>query len=163
ATERKGAEMRALAAGSDSTPQTRSVLYEELDRLPERFRAPIVLCHLEGLTNEQAANQLGLPVRTVQRRLAEGRERLQHRLTALGLAPASGVPAFGPVAEAALESWIEATVQVATSVAAGRAVGEVASASVAVLTQGTLTMISLARWRAGAVLVAIAGTVALAG
>ena len=47
-------------------------LHEEVNRLPERYRGPIVLCHLEGLSNELAAGQLGLPVRTVQRRLARG-------------------------------------------------------------------------------------------
>jgi hypothetical protein len=44
--ERRGAEMRAQAAGSDMTPEMRSDVHEELDRLPERFRGPIVLCHL---------------------------------------------------------------------------------------------------------------------
>ena len=42
--------------------------------------APILLCHLEGLTYQQAAERLGCPVRTVQSRLARGRERLRDRL-----------------------------------------------------------------------------------
>ena len=70
-------------------------LYEELDRLPEKFRAPIVLCHLEGLTNEQAAVQLGLPVRTVQRRLAQGRERLRAAAGRQGIDPAIGLLGAG--------------------------------------------------------------------
>ena len=52
--------------GSETWPE----LYEELGRLPDRFRLPILLCHLEGLTYEQAARRLGCPVRTVQSRLA---------------------------------------------------------------------------------------------
>ena len=72
--ERRAGEMRARAAygrapGEDpSWPE----VHEELDRLPEKFREPIVLCHLEGLTREMAAQQLGWPVGTVQSRLAQG-------------------------------------------------------------------------------------------
>ncbi len=42
----------------------------EIDRLPERYRAPIALCYLEGLTYEQAAHQLGWPLGTVGSRIA---------------------------------------------------------------------------------------------
>src|SRR5262249_6172924 len=123
-------------------PETRADVHEELDRLPERFRAPIVLCHLEGLTNEQAATWLGLPVRTVQRRLAEGRERLRYRLTRRGLAPASGADraGLGPVAGEVSQAWIEATARAAAGLAAGRAVGVVASAPVAALVQGGMAV-----------------------
>ena len=51
--------------------QSFAELHEELCRLPEKYRT-IVLCHLEGLSNEQAAIALGVPVRTIQRRLAQG-------------------------------------------------------------------------------------------
>ncbi len=44
------------------------VVHEELMRLPEKYRAPIVLCYLEGLTHEGAARQLGWPVGTVRGR-----------------------------------------------------------------------------------------------
>ena len=49
------------------------VIQEELGRLPERLRAPLVLCYLQGMTHEQAADQLGCPVGTVRSRLSRGR------------------------------------------------------------------------------------------
>jgi RNA polymerase sigma factor (sigma-70 family) len=63
------------------------VLHEEIERLPERFRAPLILCDLEGRTHEQAARHLGWPVGTVKSRQARGRERLRDRLARRGLAP----------------------------------------------------------------------------
>ena len=67
------------------------VLHEEIERLPERFRAPLILCDLEGRSHEQAARHLGWPVGTVKSRQARGRERLRDRLRRRGVAPeASG-------------------------------------------------------------------------
>ncbi len=66
-------------------------LYAELDRLPERYRVPIVLCDLEGLTHDQAAAALKCPPRTLETRLYRGRERLRRRLVRHGLMPAVGV------------------------------------------------------------------------
>ncbi len=168
AIEQRGAEMRAHAVGSEISPETRSEVHAELDRLPERFRAPIVLCHLEGLTNEQAAGQLGLPLRTVQRRLEQGRERLKARLVRRGVASATcaGMLSMGPAVEAASEAWIEATVRAAAGLAAGRAVGAVASAPVAALAQAVLTGSLLVRFSilAACVLVAAsAGVLAFLG
>jgi RNA polymerase sigma factor (sigma-70 family) len=64
----------------------RPVLDEEINRLPPKFRAPFVLCHVEGQTNEQAARQLGCPVGTVLSRLSRARGRLRARLGRRGLA-----------------------------------------------------------------------------
>ena len=69
-------------------------MHEELDRLPARLREPIVLCDLEGLTHERAAQRLSLPVGTVKSRLARGRERLRCRLVRRGLAPTIGAMAI---------------------------------------------------------------------
>jgi RNA polymerase sigma factor (sigma-70 family) len=64
------------------------LLHEEIDRLPERFRAPIVLCELETLTRDEAAQRLGWPSGTVASRLARGRHMLRTRLLRRGIAPA---------------------------------------------------------------------------
>ncbi|RUL88664.1 sigma-70 family RNA polymerase sigma factor [Tautonia sociabilis] len=96
---------------------------EEVDRLPERFREPIVLCHLEGLTHEQAAQRLGWPVGTVRSRLSRGRDRLRCRLAGRGLSP---LPALGASAlprasagRAVRLALAESTTQSAARAAAG--------------------------------------------
>ena len=64
-------------------------IQEEIGRLPEKYRAVVVLCYLEGLTHEMAAERLGWPVGSVKSRLAWARERLRMRLTRRGVAPAT--------------------------------------------------------------------------
>jgi RNA polymerase sigma-70 factor (ECF subfamily) len=70
-------------------------VHQEVARLAEKYRAPIVLCYLEGLTHDQAAERLSWPVGTVRSRLARARDQLRGRLARRGVtAPA----ALGPVA-----------------------------------------------------------------
>lgn len=78
------------------TPEPRSdwddllgVLEDELARLPERLRAPLVACFLQGQTQDEAARALGWSVSTLRRRLDEGRELLRARLGTRG----TGLPA----------------------------------------------------------------------
>jgi RNA polymerase sigma factor (sigma-70 family) len=66
-------------------------LHEEVSQLPEKYRAPVVLCELEGLTYQEAAQRLRCPVGTIGVRLRRARERLRERLTRRGLAPTAGV------------------------------------------------------------------------
>lgn len=66
--------------------ELRPAIRDEVDRLPEKFRAPIELCYWRGLSNEEAAEALSCPTGTVKWRLARGREILRSRLVRSGLA-----------------------------------------------------------------------------
>ena len=75
------AEIKANESIRDPNERDRAAdLIHEVDRLRRRFRDPIILCYFNGLTHQQAAARLGLPVATVRSRLARGRERLMNRL-----------------------------------------------------------------------------------
>jgi RNA polymerase sigma factor (sigma-70 family) len=104
-----------------------AALHEELGRLPEKYRAPIVLCYIEGLPHEAVARQLGWPLGTVRTRIARGRDLLGARLTRRGVAPAAVLLALGlfPKTAAAVPArLVEATVRAAARVAAGERVPE---------------------------------------
>jgi RNA polymerase sigma factor (sigma-70 family) len=95
AARRRRHERWAASAKQESHVESGSeleqVLHEEIDRLPERYRAPIVLCDLGGRSQDQAARHLGWPVGTVKSRLSRGRERLRDRLRRRGLTPNASV------------------------------------------------------------------------
>jgi RNA polymerase sigma factor (sigma-70 family) len=65
--------------------ELRGLLDEELNRLPAKLRAPLILCHLESRTRDEAARSLGWSLRTFDRRLARGREMLKSRLIRRGV------------------------------------------------------------------------------
>jgi RNA polymerase sigma factor (sigma-70 family) len=68
-----------------------AILHAELDRLPDTYRLPLLLCYLEGLTRDEAAGRLGLGVETVRGRLERGRERLRARLAKRGVTLSAGL------------------------------------------------------------------------
>jgi RNA polymerase sigma factor (sigma-70 family) len=72
------------------------ILDQELSRLPEKYRVPLVLCYLNERTHEQAAAELQWPVGTVRSRLARGRELLRDRLTRRGYAPSAAILGLRP-------------------------------------------------------------------
>jgi RNA polymerase sigma-70 factor (ECF subfamily) len=98
-----------------------AALHEELGRLPEKYRAPLVLCYIEGLTHERVARQLGWPIGTVRVRIARGRDLLGARLIRRGLTPAAVLLVLSllPKTEAAVPLRLaEATVRAASRVVA---------------------------------------------
>jgi RNA polymerase sigma factor (sigma-70 family) len=141
--EERAAGMASVEVDADGNPEDfDTALHEEIERLPERYRFPVVLCDLEGFTHELAARHLGCPVGTVKSRLARGRERLRSSLVRRGLAPSAGVMGAMLSAERARAmvpmALAEATVQAVKRFVAGR-VAEATPASVATLVEMVLT------------------------
>lgn len=95
AHERQVAVMPRFEPPADAAQwEVRALLDEELRRLPDKYRAPLVLCYLEGMTNEQAARKLGWPIGSMSARLARGRELLRRRLSRRGMLLAAAPFAF---------------------------------------------------------------------
>ena len=128
------------------------MLDQELNRLPRKYRAPLILCYLKGHTHDQAAEELECPVGTVRSRLARGRDLLRRRLTSRGHAPTAailGTEAALParlLTEAVPPSLVSATVEAALGIGASKTIqAGAASASALALTQGVLTTMKLAQ------------------
>src|SRR5947209_12777110 len=114
----------------------RNVLCGELQRLPGKCRAPVVLCYLGGRTHEQAARQLGWTKDTVRGRLNRGRERLRARLTRRGITLSAGLLTTTLATAAAPSAVVANTVQLALAQAAGSSVAAAVSTPFAGLIEG---------------------------
>jgi RNA polymerase sigma factor (sigma-70 family) len=138
--------------GGEQRPETRdevAALHEEIARLPERYRAAIVLCDLQGLTQQEAGRRLGRPTGTIGARLSRARERLRGRLTrrgfalptvVMGAAPnAAGMPGVLPA------KLTDATIRMAMAVASGDVAAAV-PAAIASLSRAASRSALVARW-----------------
>jgi cytochrome c peroxidase len=154
------APVRQAAEPDDlSWREVRQLLHEEISGLPERYRAPLVLCYLEGATQEAAAVQLRLGKSTLRERLERGRTLLRTRLLRRGLGPAAFlVAAAWPAQNAAAAlptATVLGTIKAASLCAAGQAAApSVISAKVAALTEGVLKAMSLAKLKTAVLLTA---------
>jgi len=90
----RAAEAVPAASVSVAAEELLRVLDEELAALPEDERLPLVLCFLEGQTQDEAARTCGTCVRTLRRRLDRGRAALRKRLERRGVAPAAAFAAL---------------------------------------------------------------------
>ena len=110
-------------------------MHQEIDRLPNRLCAPVVLCYLEGLTYDAAAHQLQLSEGALRGRLAQARDRLRRRLIERGVT----IPASLLVAGAATEATARAVIPPALVQSTVRiAMGFMAGNTAAVLAHGVL-------------------------
>ncbi len=134
---------------------------EELHRLPDKYRGPLILCDLQGQSNADAARALGCPASSLSSRLARGREILRGRLASRGVALSTGL-LFDAIGEQALASaspaLVQATVHAVALLNAGQsaAAEEGATPSALALAEGTMRSMLLAKVKvAAAILLAI--------
>ncbi len=131
-----------------------AAVHEELARLPDRYRLPVVLCDLEGETQPAAAARLGWPVGSVAGRLSRARALLRDRLTRRGFAPAGSVLVLPLVAVPG--RVVTAAVAAATGAAPP-------AAPVSLLVTGVLSAMRTAKLKVVGVALVSAGLVVSAG
>jgi RNA polymerase sigma factor (sigma-70 family) len=127
--------------------ELRGILHEELHRLAEKYRAPLLLCYWEGKTRDEAAAQLGLTRGALKERLERGRALLRGRLTRREVVPSAALFATllaEQMSEAALTGGgVQETARAAVQFAAHKAGASTAAASLA---RGALRATPLVRW-----------------
>jgi RNA polymerase sigma factor (sigma-70 family) len=139
-------------------------LHAEIGRLPARYRIPLVLCYLEGLTSEEAARQLGWPAGTVRSRLTRGREQLRKRLILRGITPSAVTLAAALVpgsAWAAVPAGLaDTTARMAVLVVAGHMAAGTVPAAILTLTEGVLHAMAMTKWKMAAFALLASGLLA---
>jgi RNA polymerase sigma factor (sigma-70 family) len=137
-----------------------AALDEELARLPAKYRAPLILCCLEGKTRDEAAQCLGVSLAAVKSRLEEGRELLRRRLARRGLALSLALGSFTLLSEAgraALPAVLaEATGRAALVALAGPVHTPIVFANVVSLVEGGIRTMFVAKLKAAGAALAVA-------
>jgi RNA polymerase sigma factor (sigma-70 family) len=166
AREKRAADRGRTSGVPDKAwQQLQTALEEALKQLPDKHRAVLLLCYLEGKTHDEAARQLGCPLGTVRSRLARGRIQLKEllerrgvRLSAVALAAALAV-SESPAAVS--YTLLDATARVALAYAAGIAPTALNSTRVAVLVDGGFNAMTTAKLKIAAIaLLLLAGGLA---
>jgi RNA polymerase sigma factor (sigma-70 family) len=153
--QRAAREREVGARVADTTTPEReewliSLLDEALSGLPEKYRIPIVMCHLQGKTIQEVARDLDWPPGTVACRLARGRDMLGRRLARQGQVLPAALPAVAvPV------PLLAATVQGATQLAGGQALAAVASPAIVALMEGVLRTMLLTKLKSALLMLAL--------
>jgi RNA polymerase sigma factor (sigma-70 family) len=169
---RKSRERRAAApapqdpAAEVTWREVQAILDEELQHLPERYRAPLILCYLECLTRDEAAQQLGLSSSTLHGRLERARDLLRACLTKRGLTLSAVLSAAAlgeSVAQAALApTFVVGSTKAALLLAAGQPLTEsVVATNVLALTQEVLKSMFLTKLKIGTAAALCAGLLAV--
>jgi len=157
-----GAMADVEASGEPGPSDLQPVLHEEVHRLPDKYRVPVVLCYLEGRSNEEVAAALRRPVGTIKGRLARARKMLRARLVRRGLALSTAALAAA-LAENASATALPAALRGVTLRAAKRfAAGDTTSGGpvsprVAALTDAVTRSLRLEPWKVRWKAVAAAG------
>jgi RNA polymerase sigma factor (sigma-70 family) len=149
AREREMAARPKPAATSQDWQQQQALLDQELQALPDKYRAPIVLCDLEGKSIKEAARHLDCPPGTIGTRLARGRRMLARRLVRRGLILSAGAIATVLPQNAASASvslpLLTSTIKAACLLASGQAASGIVGAKTAALTEGVLKAMLLTK------------------
>jgi RNA polymerase sigma factor (sigma-70 family) len=135
--------------------EVREIVHEELARLPENYRQPLILCYLEGQTQEQAARQLGWTAGMLKGMLTRGRDVLRQRLTQRGLAMA--VPLFAGVLASGTASAVltKTTAHAAVMLVTGKTLGEGITAQAAALAKGGINAMAMTKLKVAAMVLAM--------
>lgn len=141
------------ASSDDPDVELAGAIQEEVARLPERYRLPVLLCDLEGRTHAEAAEVLGWPVGSVSGRLSRAHALLRDRLTRRG---------FAPIVVAVLPAGALPTGTVRAAVAAASG-GAVIHPSISILTEGVLSAMRTAKLKLMAAVVVSVGLLGLGG